>query len=239
MLAEGGPFTNLTKREVILTGYYKKGDLKMSTLNPHIKTKNPERKAYAYIRVSINEENPENQRIAITEWAEANNYEIVKIFEDVGVSGAVPPWERPGFKALLSHVRQEPLPVIAYELSRLGRSFYETFRTIQELESLGAPVITISPKEEFLQNLDPQIRQLIIAILSWTAERERELLRQRTREGMKRAKLEGKHIGRPKVRINMKKVRELRAKGVSYRDIARILGVNYYTLLRRVKEEGI
>ena len=238
-MTEGGPFTNSTKGEVILTGYCKKGDLKMPIHKPHSSSQKPRRKAYAYIRVSINEENPENQRIAIEEWAKANNYEIVKTFEDVGVSGAIPPWERPGFKSLLTHLREEPLPVIAYELSRLGRSFYETFRTIQELESLGAPVITISPKESFLQNLDPQIRQLIIAILAWTAERERELLRQRTREGMRRAKLEGKHIGRPKVKINMRKVRELRAKGVSYRDIARILGVNYYTLLRRVKEEGI
>ncbi len=197
------------------------------------------KKAYAYIRVSISDENPENQRLALQEWAEANNYEIVRTFEDVGVSGAIPPWERPGFRSLLEAIKEKPYPVIAYELSRLGRSFYETFRTIQELESLGAPIITISPKESFLQNLDPQIRQLIIAILAWTAERERELLRQRTREGMKRAKLEGKHVGRPKVKINMRKVRELRAKGVSYRDIARILGVNYYTLLRRVKEEGV
>ncbi len=238
MLAEGDPFTNLTKGKVISISHDKKGDLEMSTHDLPPNHQKAPKKAYAYIRVSISEENPENQKLALQEWAKANNYEIVKTFEDVGVSGAIPPWERPGFKSLLETIKEEPLPVIAYELSRLGRSFYETFRTIQELESLGAPVITISPKEEFLQNLDPQIRKLIIAILAWTAERERELLRQRTREGMKRAKMEGKHVGRPKVKINMRKVRELRAKGVSYRDIARILDVNYYTLLRRVKEEG-
>lgn len=210
----------------------------MSTQNQSANLQKGKIQAYAYIRVSIEDENPENQQVAIQEWAEAHNYEICKWFEDVGVSGAVPPWERPEFKKMLAELSKDPKPIITYELSRLGRSFYETFRTIQELENLGAPLITISPKESFLQNLDPQIRKLIIAILAWTAERERELLRQRTKEGMKRAKLEGKHIGRPKVKINMKKVEELRSKGVSYKDIARILGVNYYTLLRRVKEEG-
>lgn len=210
----------------------------MPTQDNNFQTKNEKIQAYAYIRVSIDEENPENQRIAIQEWVKAHNYEIVKWFEDVGISGAIPPWGRPRFKEMLQELSKNPKPVITYELSRLGRSFYETFRTIQELENLGAPLITVSPKEQFLQNLDPQIRKLIIAILAWTAERERELLRQRTREGMRRAKLEGKHIGRPKVKINMKKVKELRAKGVSYKDIARILDVNYYTLLRRVKEES-
>jgi len=49
---------------------------------------------YAYVRISIDEEKPENQRMAIEEWAKANNYVVAKWFEDVGVSGAILPWER-------------------------------------------------------------------------------------------------------------------------------------------------
>lgn len=197
------------------------------------------KEAYAYIRVSIKEEKPKNQRLAIESWARENGYRIVKFFEDVGVSGAVPPWDRPAFKQLLEIARDKPRPVLVYELSRIGRTFYETLRALQELESLGAPVIPISPKESFLQNLDPQVRKLVIAVLAWAAERERELLRQRTKEGMLRAKMEGKHVGRPRKEINLKKVMELRKKGVSLRDIARIFGVSYSTLYRRLKEAGI
>ncbi|ABM81001.1 hypothetical protein Hbut_1166 [Hyperthermus butylicus DSM 5456] len=102
---------------------------------------------------------------------------------------------------------------------------------------MGAPVPPVSPRESFLQSLDPQVRKLVIAVLAWAAERERELLRQRTREGMRRAKLEGKRVGRPRKPIDWKKYEELRGKGLSLRDVARVLGVGYSTLRRRLREE--
>lgn len=80
------------------------------------------------------------------------------------------------------------------------------------------------------------MRKLVIAVLVWAAERERELLRQRTREGMLRAKLQGKHIGRPRKEIDWKKFQEYRRKGLSLRDCARLLNISYSTLLRRLKE---
>lgn len=195
--------------------------------------------AYAYVRVSLEEEEPENQRLAISRFAKEKGYEVVKWFEDVGISGAVPTWKRSSFRSLLDEVERDPRPVLVYELSRLGRSFYETLRAIQELESRGSPVIVVSPKESFLQTLDPQVRKLILAVLAWAAERERELLRQRTIEGMKRAKAQGKHVGRPPKHVDWRKVRELREKGVSWKDIARILDIGYTTLLRRAREVGL
>jgi len=194
------------------------------------------REAYAYIRVSLKEENPENQEVAIKVWAEVNGYSIIEWFRDIGVSGAVKPIDRPGFQALIERVREKPRPVLIYELSRLGRSFYETLEALRALEELGAPVIAVSPKEGFLQNLDPSVRKLILAIFSWVAERERELLIQRTKEGMLRAKLQGRHVGRPRKPIDLNKVRELREKGLSLADIARLMGVSYSTLRRRLKE---
>lgn len=194
--------------------------------------------AYAYIRVSLSEEKPENQKLAIEKWARENNYSIIKWFKDIGVSGAIPPWERPGFKQLLETVRNDPKPVLIYELSRIGRTFYETLRGLQELEMMNSPVIPVSPKESFLQNLDYQVRKLILAVLVWAAERERELLRQRTIEGMLRAKAEGKHIGRPRKEIDWRKFKEYRKKGLSLRDVARLLNVSYSTLLRRLKERS-
>jgi len=193
-------------------------------------------KAYAYVRVSLEEERPENQRLAIEQWARLHGYEVTKWFEDIGVSGAKPPMERPGFKALLEAVKEHPLPVLAYELSRIGRSFYEVLQIVNELERAGSPIITVSPRESFLQSLDPQVRKLVIAVLAWAAEWERELLRQRTKEGMRRAQLEGKHIGRPKAVVDLKRVEQLRSKGLSLRDMAKLMGISYSTLLRRLKE---
>jgi len=203
---------------------------------PKASTLDSPREAYAYVRVSLKEENPENQEVAIKVWAEVNGYSIIEWFRDIGVSGAVKPIDRPGFKQLLERVREKPRPVLIYELSRLGRSFYETLEALRALEELGAPVIAVSPKEGFLQNLDPSVRKLILAIFSWVAERERELLIQRTKEGMLRAKLQGKHVGRPRKPIDLNKVRELREKGLSLADISRLMGVSYSTLRRRLKE---
>jgi len=53
---------------------------------------------------------------------------------------------------------------------------------------------------------------------------------------MTRAKAEGKHVGRPPKPIDWKRVDELRKKGVSYRDISKIIEVPYSTLLRRIKK---
>jgi DNA invertase Pin-like site-specific DNA recombinase len=67
----------------------------------------------------------------------------------------------------------------------------DTMNTVLELESRGIRVITV--KEEFLQTLDPNIRKLILSILSWVAEYERKRIRERQEEAWK----QGKQKGRP------------------------------------------
>jgi DNA invertase Pin-like site-specific DNA recombinase len=67
--------------------------------------------AVAYIRVSTDMQDPENQRAYLAKWASARGITIVKEFVDAGVSGATPPWERPAFKRLMEEVRtMDPKP---------------------------------------------------------------------------------------------------------------------------------
>lgn len=198
--------------------------------------------AVAYLRVSTGEQTVENQRIAIEDWARGNGYLIVKYYIEEGVSGKIPALKRPGFRRLLEEVaimNPKPLITLVYELSRVGRSFYETMEAIRALESIGVPIISVSPRESFLQSLDPSMRKLILAIFSWVAERERELLSQRTREGMRRARLEGKHVGRPRKPVNKKVVLKYLEKGLTMSAVARIVGVSPKTLKRRLMEWGI
>ncbi|MGC8618844.1 MAG: recombinase family protein [Thermoplasmata archaeon] len=72
-----------------------------------------------------------------------------------------------------------------------------------------------------------------MAIFSWVAEREREMLIERTKNGLERAKKEGKKLGRPAREINWKEVEKYREKGISYSAISRILDIPYPTLIRR------
>jgi DNA invertase Pin-like site-specific DNA recombinase len=198
--------------------------------------------AVAYVRVSTGEQTVENQKIAIEEWARNNGYLILKYYEDEAISGKIPPLKRQGFRRLIEEIvglKPRPIVTIVYELSRIGRSFYETLEAVKALETLETPLVSISPKESFLQTLDPSIRKLVLAIFSWVAERERELLSQRTKEGMRRVKLEGKPIGRPMKVIDKKTVISYLEKGLTMSAIAKILGVSSKTLKRRLVEWNI
>ncbi|RLF10330.1 MAG: recombinase family protein, partial [Thermoprotei archaeon] len=180
----------------------------------------------AYLRVSTEEQTLENQRLAVEKWARDNGYLVTKYYEDFARSGAIPPLRREGFRKMIEEIpnlEPRPIAVLTYELSRIGRTFYETLEAINALEALGSPLMSISPREGFLQTLDPSIRKLILAILTWVAERERDLISQRTREGMERARREGKRVGRPKKEVSKARVEEYLKKGLSLSAISKIL----------------
>lgn len=155
----------------------------------------------AYLRVSTDEQTVENQRIQIRKYAELKNYrlEVADWFEDPETSGTVPPVKRPGFVALIRRLketpaRDRPKHVVVYEISRIGRNFWEILEAIRALERL-APIVSTTPKEWFVQIEDQSMRNLLLSILAWAAERERQILVQRTREGVARAHVEKRHAG--------------------------------------------
>jgi putative DNA-invertase from lambdoid prophage Rac len=191
--------------------------------------------AFGYLRVSTEEQTILNQRIAIKKWASDNDYEILEFFEDASVSGKVAAINRPAFKEMLEIVRNEQVDaVIVYELSRVGRTFWETLDAIKAIEQY-APLISCSAKEVFLQTTDPSIRKLLIGILTWVSEREREILVQRTKDGMIRAKISGKMIGRPKKFLDKDSLIKLLSQNMPKRKIAENLGMSKATLYKGIR----
>ena len=191
--------------------------------------------AFGYLRVSTEEQTILNQRIAIKKWASDNDYEILEFFEDASVSGKVAAINRPAFREMLEIVRDEQVDaVIVYELSRVGRTFWETLDAIKAIEQY-APLISCSAKEVFLQTTDPSIRKLLIGILTWVAEREREILIQRTKDGMIRAKISGKMIGRPKKFLDKDSLIKLLSQNMPKRKIAENLGMSKATLYKGIR----
>jgi DNA invertase Pin-like site-specific DNA recombinase len=127
--------------------------------------------------------------------------------------------------------------VLVYELSRVGRTFWDTLDAIKAVERY-ASLISCSPRESFLQTTEASIRKLMIGILTWAAERERELLVQRTKDGMHRARAAGKEIGRPQKTVYKDKLITLLAENQSKTKIARNLGVSKATLYKKLRELG-
>ena len=195
--------------------------------------------AIAYLRVSTEEQTVQNQKIAITKWANDHNYQMLYFFEDPSVSGKIPATSRKGFQDLMEFVSLSKVEaVLVYELSRVGRTFWDTLDAIKVIEE-HSPLISCSPRESFLQTTDPSIRKLMISILTWVAEREREMLVQRTKDGMNRARIAGKEIGRPEKVIDKNNLITLLAENNSKAKIARELGISKATLYKEFRRLNI
>jgi putative DNA-invertase from lambdoid prophage Rac len=191
--------------------------------------------AFAYLRVSTEEQTVLNQKLAMQGWAHSHDFQILDYFEDSSISGKTAAIGRKGFQELLRMIALESVDaVLVYELSRVGRTFWDTLEAIKAIEHY-TPLISCSPRETFLQTTEPSIRKLMLGILTWVAERERELLVQRTKDGIIRAKSVGKHIGRPRKILNTVDLINHLSQNKSKLKIARELGVSKATLYKNLR----
>ena len=192
--------------------------------------------AFAYLRVSTEEQTVLNQKLAMQAWAQSHDFQILDYFEDSSISGKTAAICRKGFQELLKMVALESVDaVLVYELSRVGRTFWDTLEAIKAIEQYS-PLISCSVRETFLQTTEPSIRKLMLGILTWVAERERELLVQRTKDGIIRAKSVGKHIGRPRKELNTSVLISHLSQNKSKLSIAKELGVSKATLYKNLRK---
>jgi DNA invertase Pin-like site-specific DNA recombinase len=191
-----------------------------------------------YVRVSREDEHPENQEFAIYQWAAKSGHQIIDVVRDVGVSGAVPPWSRDGWVKVVSALESGRADgVVVYALDRVARSLWDVADVYRRFEERGW--VLFSVREEWLNSIDPNIRKLIIAILGWAGEMEREFIKERTKEALARLKAEGKHVGRPSkwnAEIRAKIIEALR-QGKSLRQACTELGISYRTAWEHLKND--
>lgn len=156
-------------------------------------------KVALYCRVSLNNgsQTTENQKIRLVEFAERNGFDY-DIFEETESTRKT----RPVKQALLAKLRQNQYTaVVVYKLDRWARSSTELILDTKELLDKNIGFISISDN----LNFSTASGRMHFAILSAFAEFERELIRERTIEGLRRAKMQGKQAGRPKGSKDSKK----------------------------------
>ena len=191
--------------------------------------------AFAYLRVSTEDQTVLNQKLAMQKWAIDHDFQILEYFEDSAISGKIPAVKRKGFVDMLELIKNETVDaVLIYELSRVGRTFWDTLDAIKAIEAF-APLISCSPRESFLQMTEPSVRKLMIGILTWVAEREREMLVQRTKDGISRAKSIGKVVGRPKKELDKDNLIRMLALNEPRVQIAKDLGISKATLYKELR----
>lgn len=193
---------------------------------------------YGYIRVSTDKQTVENQRYEINRFCAQHTYVIDKWIEET-ISGSKLVEERKLGKLLKKMKKGDVL--ICSELSRLGRNLLMIMGVLNECMNREIEVWTI--KDHYRLGNDINSKVLAFAF-GLSAEIERNLISQRTKEALARKKAEGVILGRPKGRKSTKKkltgqeqrIQELLLKNVSLSAIGRILGVHRITVSNFVKE---
>lgn len=147
---------------------------------------------YAYIRVSTDLQTVKNQKIAIQDYAKLHNLHNIKWVSET-ISGTKNPEERKLGK-LLNDVSKGDIILIT-ELSRLGRNLLMVMNMLQSFLEKNVKVIAIKEGYELGDNIQSKVLAFAFGL---SAEVERNLLSERTKLGIERARKSGKQIGRKK-----------------------------------------
>jgi len=180
-----------------------------------------------YARVSTDEQNLDLQLDAL----KAAGCE--KIFTDEGVSGITK--ERDGLTQALSAVAEGNNILVVWKLDRLGRSLGFLCELIDKLKGQGAGFHSLT------DGIDTTTTggKLVFHIMGALAEFERDLIKERTKAGMKAAKKRGKHVGRPKALSEgqIQHMHELLNGGKTQAEVGELLGVSANTIGREVRKK--
>ena len=150
----------------------------------------------AYTRVSKDEINPENQRIALKKYFKRKNWTNIVWYEDC-ISGLAD--KRPLHELLINDVRRGDIDcVVFFSLSRFERrGIIPTLSILKEFDHRGVPYESLT---EPINTLSGPYKELIIAVLASLYNIEVIQISERTKAGLERARKDGKTLGRPKKR---------------------------------------
>jgi DNA invertase Pin-like site-specific DNA recombinase len=189
------------------------------------------KKAAIYVRVSTPDQHIESQLYDLRELAAQKGYEVVHEYQDCGISGTKA--RRPGLDTLMQDARRKKFSVVLVAaFDRVARSTRNFLQIIDELDSLGIEFIS---RREGVATGDAMGR-LFVTIISAIAELERSLVVERVKSGMRRAKLEGKVIGRARLDVNREQVVCDRRSGMSLTQVAKKHSISRASVCRLMKD---
>ncbi|MCZ8081045.1 MAG: recombinase family protein [Rhodobacteraceae bacterium] len=178
-----------------------------------------------YKRVSSNDQSLERQELV----------GIEKTFEEKE-SGK--DRNRPALRELIAYVREND-EVVVHSIDRLGRSLIDLESIVSEITAKGASISFLKERLRFDPNSDDALARFQFQIMAAFAEFERQIIRQRQKEGITKAKERGVYKGRPIThKFSLSEARRLRAQGLSYAKIADQLKCSVGTLHKNLKQSA-
>jgi DNA invertase Pin-like site-specific DNA recombinase len=190
------------------------------------------KRAALYMRVSTVDQHPETQFLDLRQLAGQRGYEIVAEFTD-RISGAKA--RRPGLDQMMKEARRGRFDVVlVWASDRIARSTRHFLEVLDELNRLNIEFVS------FREQIDTggPLGRAIVVIIGAIAELERNLIVERVRAGMRRARLEGRPIGRRPIELDHIAILRDRQRGHSLGQLARSYRVSRTTIHRVLHEHA-
>ena len=188
------------------------------------------KRAALYSRVSTYDQNPQTQILDLRQMATQRGYEVVAEFTDK-ISGTKS--KRPGLDQMMADARRGRFDVVmTWACDRIARTTRHFLEVLDELSRLKIEFVSF---RESIDTAGP-LGRAIVVIIGVVAELERSLIVERVRAGMRRARLEGQHIGRTPLVLDTLAIQQDRHQGQSIRQIAKGHRVSTATVQRVLRQ---
>jgi len=192
------------------------------------------KRAALYVRVSTVDQHPETQLHDLRQFAAQRGLQIVQEYVDHGFCGARA--RRPALDRMMEDARRHRFDVLlVWSCDRLARSTKHLLQTLDELSGFGIQFLS---QREAIDTEGP-LGRAIIVIVSAMAELERCIIIERLRAGMRRARLEGRQIGRARLDVNREQVVHDRRSGMSLTHVAKKHGISRASVCRITKQSAL
>lgn len=182
-------------------------------------------RTFLYCRVSTSTQFTANQVQEVK--AAGFDVQASRVIEEV-ISGSIAASERQGFQKLMDRMEAGDVLIVT-KLDRLGRNAMDVRQTVEHLAGIGIRVHCLALGGV---DLTSPAGKMTMQVLSAVAEFERDLLIERTQQGLMRAKAEGKKLGRPEAKETTSKVHLLKQYNKTQAEVAAELGIGIATVKR-------
>ena len=191
------------------------------------------KRAALYMRVSTLDQHPETQLYDLKQMAQQRGYEIVREYTD-RISGAKA--RRPGLDEMMRDARRGHFDVVlVWASDRIARSVRHFLEVLDELNRLNVEFVS------FRESIDTggPLGRAVVVIIGAIAELERNLIVERVRAGMRRARFEGRHIGRKPLELDRPAILRDRERGQSLGQLAKSHGISRTTVHRVLRQHAL
>ncbi len=180
-----------------------------------------------YARVSTTDQSTDNQLLDLRRYVSDRGWQIYQEYCDNGISGTKD--SRPALNQLMDDAKKRRFDVVlVWRFDRFARSTRHLINALEEFKNLKIDFVS------YQENIDTSspLGGAIFTIISAVAQLERDIIAERVKAGLRKAKANGRKLGRPRVAVDASRIAHLRAKGRSWAEISRQLGIGKGTAQR-------